>query len=54
MSAATSPYGKGEYDRLMQYGRDVLRAEAVFGVGSPQHDRAVAAWRAQQERLGVR
>jgi hypothetical protein len=43
---------KGEA-RLMELGRQVISAERLFGEGSPQHQRAVAAWRKQQQKLGI-
>lgn len=42
------------YDRLMELGRQVVTAERIFGPGSPQHKRAVTAWRKQQIKLGVK
>jgi hypothetical protein len=43
-----------QYQMLMQLGRWVLDAERLFGAGSPQHKKAVAAWTRQQQRMGVR
>lgn len=40
--------------KLMEIGRQVVSAETVFGAGSPQHKRAVAAWKKQQKKVGVR
>lgn len=42
------------YERLMELGRAVIAAERIFGEGSVQHRRAVAAWQAQQKKMGVR
>lgn len=39
--------------KLMELGRQLIRAEQVFGEGSVQHKRAVAAWSKQQKKLGV-
>ena len=41
------------YEKLMELGRQVIRAEQVFGEGSTQHQKAVAAWQRQQKKLGV-
>ena len=37
--------------KLMELGRQVIAAERIFGKDSPQHKRAVAAWRRQQRKL---
>jgi hypothetical protein len=42
-----------EYRQLMELGRQVVRAEELFGKGSPQHEKAVAAWRRQQRKVKV-
>lgn len=42
------------YTKLMELGRAVIDAERLFGEGSVQHKRAVAAWQAQQKKMGVR
>lgn len=42
------------YTKLMELGRQVIAAEKIFGAGSVQHKRAVAAWKRQQQRMGVK
>jgi hypothetical protein len=42
------------YQKLMELGRQVVSAERLFGAGSPQHNKAVAAWTRQQKKMGVR
>lgn len=39
--------------KLMELGRQVIAAELIFGAGSPQHKKAVAAWRRQQRKLAI-
>lgn len=41
------------YAKLMELGRQVIAAESIFGAGSPQHNKAVAAWKRQQKRMGI-
>jgi ribosomal protein L18E len=43
-----------QIEKLMSLGRTVINAETVFGAGSVQHKRAVAAWRKQQEKMGIK
>ncbi len=40
--------------KLMELGRWVCDAERLFGKGSAQHKRAVAAWRKRQRQLGIK
>jgi hypothetical protein len=42
-----------EYERLMALGRAVIEAERWHHVGSPQHIRAVRAWKRQQRHMGI-
>lgn len=42
-----------QYDKLMELGRAVIAAERLFGKNSPQHNRAVAAWKAQQKKMRI-
>jgi hypothetical protein len=41
------------YQKLMELGRQVISAERLFGAGSTQHKKAVAAWQRQQKRMGA-
>jgi hypothetical protein len=47
-------YSEDDYAHLMQLGAQVVQAELVFGHGHPTYEAAVAAWKAQQEKMGVR
>jgi hypothetical protein len=41
------------YDRLTALSRAVGTAERWHGVGSPQHIRAVRAWKRQRRHMGI-